>query len=264
MIAIRGIAATITLSFGEVWRWYTTAEHWRGPGGIPHRLEEHIAMSAAAVLAALIISLPIGLLIGHTGRGVVVGVNVANIGRAIPSFAILVIGAEVLHIGAQPAFLALLALAIPPIITNTSVAIREVDADAREAAKGMGMTGGQVLRKVEIPLAVPLLMAGVRTAGVQVVATATLAAVVAWGGLGRFIIDGIAQQDGGQLVGGALLVVLLSFLTEVGLGVVQQVLTPAGIRRAAVPVATPGAATPGAGSAAPAADAGPGKIELDA
>jgi osmoprotectant transport system permease protein len=241
----RGLAATITLSLRDVWRWYTTGAHWRGPGGIPHRVEEHIAMSAAAVLAALLISLPIGLAIGHTGRGAVVGVNLANIGRAIPSFAILVIGAELLHIGAEPAFFALLALAIPPIVTNTSVAIREVDADAREAARGMGMTGWQVLRSVELPLAVPLVMAGVRTAGVQVVATATLAAVVAWGGLGRFIIDGISQQDGGQLVGGALLVVLLSLLTEVALGALQQFLTPAGIRRAsAVPPALPGAAVP--------------------
>jgi osmoprotectant transport system permease protein len=226
------ITSTITLSFHDVWRWYTTGANWRGPGGIPHRVEEHIGMSVAVVAAALIISLPVGLAIGHSGRGAVVGVNLANIGRAIPSFAILVIGAELFHIGAEPAFLALLALAIPPIVTNTSVAIREVDADAREAARGMGMTGWQVLRSVELPLAVPLVMAGIRTAGVQVVATATLAAVVAWGGLGRYIIDGIGQQDGGQLVGGALLVVLLALLTEIALGALQQFLTPAGIRGA--------------------------------
>ena len=243
-----GATATITLSLRDLYRWYTTAAHWRGTAGIPHRLEEHVVMSVAVVAAALVVSLPVGLTIGHTGRGAVIGVNLANIGRAIPSFAILVMGAEVLGIGAQPAFLALLALAIPPIVTNTSVAIREVDPDAREAARGMGMTGSQILRRVELPMAVPLVMAGIRTAGVQVVATATLAAVVAWGGLGRFIIDGIGQQDGGQLVGGALLVVVLSLAAEVGLGALQRVLTPAGLRQAsALPGAAALAGTAGAG-----------------
>jgi osmoprotectant transport system permease protein len=162
-----------------------------------------------------------------------------------------VLATELLHIGAEPTFLALLALAIPPIVTNTSVGIREVDPDAREAALGMGMTGWQILRRVELPMAVPLVMAGIRTAGVQVVATATLAAVVAWGGLGRYIIDGIAQQDSGQLLGGVLIVAALSLVTEVGLGSLQRLLTPTGLRHRVSVV--PGAAVPGA--------AVPGKLE---
>jgi osmoprotectant transport system permease protein len=233
------LPAVISLSLRDLYRWYANGDHWRGSHGIPHRLEEHVGMSLAVVATALVIGLPIGLLIGHTNRGAVVGVNLANIGRAIPSFAILVVGAQLFRIGAKPAFLALLALAIPPIVTNASVGIGEVDPDVREAAKGMGMNGWQMLRRVELPIAIPLVMAGVRTAGVQVVATATLAAVVAWGGLGRFIIDGIGQQDSGQLVGGALLVVALSLATEVGLGAVQRAVTPAGLRRAS---ALPGAA----------------------
>ncbi len=239
-----GLPATLTLSARDVYRWFATAQHWRGSAGIPHRLEEHVTMSLFVLLVATAVSLPIGLVIGHTGRGAVIGVNLANIGRAIPSFAILVLGVELLHIGAEPTFLALLALAIPPIVTNASVAIREVDPDAREAARGMGMTGWQVLRRVELPLAVPLVMAGIRTTGVQVVATATLAAVVAWGGLGRYIIDGIAQQDGGQLLGGVILVAALSLVTEVGLGLLQRLLTPAGLRHGVS--VRPGASVAGA------------------
>ena len=237
--------AVISLSLRELYRWYANGDHWSGSHGIPHRLEEHVAMSLAVVATALLIGLPVGLLIGHTNRGAIVGVNLANIGRAIPSFAILVIGVQLFHIGARPAFLALLALAIPPIVTNASVGIREVDPDVREAAKGMGMTGWQMLRKVELPLAIPLVMAGVRTAAVQVVATATLAAVVAWGGLGRYIIDGIGQQDSGQLLGGALLVVALSLATEIGLGAAQRARTPAGLRQAS---ALPGAAVASIGA----------------
>ena len=139
------------------------------------------------------------------GRGGTLAINVANVGRAVPSFALLVLGFQLLGrhllfgLGALPAYFALVALAIPPMVTNTFVGMREVDPDVREAARGMGMTGGQMLRRVEMPLAVPLIMAGIRTAGVQVVATATLAAVVGWGGLGRFIVDGFGQQDYVQL-----------------------------------------------------------------
>jgi osmoprotectant transport system permease protein len=140
----------------------------------------------------------------------------------------------VLGIGSKPAFVALVALAVPPIVTNTYTAIRQVDPDLLDAARGMGMTGPQILRKVEWPVAIPLVFAGIRTAGVQVVATATLAAVIAWGGLGRYIIDGIAQRDHVQVFAGAVLVVVLSVCTEVGLGALQRAVTPAGLRRTKV------------------------------
>jgi osmoprotectant transport system permease protein len=154
---------------------------------------------------------------------------------------------QVFGIGGKPAYIALVALAVPPIVTNSYTGIRQVDPDVREAARGMGMTGASILRRVELPMAVPLIMAGVRTAGVQVVATATLAAVVAWGGLGRYIIDGLAQRDMVQVFSGALIVAVVSMLTEIALGGVQRVLTPSGIRQSAAKggrlSALPGAVT---------------------
>lgn len=215
----------------RVGHWFTNSAHWRGADGIPHRVIEHLSMSGAAMLAALAIALPVALILGHTGRGGFLAINISNIGRAVPSFAILVLGEQILGIGSKPAFVALVALAIPPIVTNTYIAIRQVDPDLRDAARGMGMTGLQILRQLELPVAIPLVFAGIRTAGVQVVATATLAAVIAWGGLGRYIIDGIAQRDDVQVFAGAVLVVVLSIATEVGLGALQRAVTPAGLRR---------------------------------
>ncbi len=228
----------------ETVRWLTDASHWHGVDGVPNRVLEHLALSGKAVLAAVALALPVGLVLGHKAKGGVIAVNVSNVGRAVPSFALLVLAVQVFGIGGTPPLLALIALAVPPVLTNTYVGMRGVDADVREAAKGMGMTGTQVLFGVELPLALPLVMAGVRTAAVHVVATATLAAYVASGGLGRYIVDGIAQQDDGQLVAGALLVALLSVLTEVSLGWLQARTTPG--RRGGRPdregVALPGAA----------------------
>jgi len=240
----------------QVASWLGDGAHWQGDGGIPHRLVEHLLMSGAAVLTAVAIALPPSLWLGHTGRGGTAAVNVSNAGRAIPSFALLVLGFQLFGrhqlfgLGAIPTYLTLVALAVPPIVTNSYTGIRQVDPDAREAARGMGMTGGQVLARVEAPLALPLVMAGLRTASVQVVATATLAAVVAWGGLGRFIVDGFAQRDNPQLVAGAILVALLSLLTELALGALQRAVTPPGLRR------SPAAGRRGAISTLPGAAAG--------
>lgn len=216
---------------GDVAGWFTTASHWQGEGGVVHRTVEHLAMSGASVVVALAIALPFGLLLGHTGRFALLAVNLSNIGRAVPSFALLVLGAQLFGIGATPAFLALVALAIPPIVTNAYVGVREVDRDVVEAARGMGMGEARILTRVEVPVAVPLVMAGVRTAGVQVVATATLAAVVGWGGLGRLIVDGLAQGDRVKLFCGAVLVAVLSMLTELALALLQRFLTPGGLRQ---------------------------------
>src|SRR4051812_26409148 len=220
----------------NVYRWFTDAAHWHGSGGIPHRMVEHVIMSGAAVATAILLAVPAALWLGHVGKGGTLAVNISNAGRAVPSFALLIIGFQVLGhhllfgLGAIPTYIALVALAVPPMVTNTYTGIREVDPDVREAAIGMGLTGGQLLRRVEMPMAVPLIMAGVRTASVQVVATATLAAVVSWGGLGRFIVDGFGQQDTVQLFAGAMLVAILSLLTELGLGAVQRWLTPPSLR----------------------------------
>ena len=210
--------------------WFTTGSHWSGESGAVHRLAEHLTMSAGSVLVAALIALPLGIWLGHTGRFGGLAINVSNVGRAIPSFAILVIAAQLVGIGWKPAFAALVALGIPPMVTNAYVGMREVDADVRESARGMGMTGAQSLFRVELPVALPLVMTGVRTAAVQVVATATLAALVAWGGLGRFIVDGISQRDFVQVFAGATLVAALSILTELGLAALQRLLVPRGLR----------------------------------
>jgi osmoprotectant transport system permease protein len=207
---------------GKVFDWFTTSAHWHGAGGVPQRLVEHVELSVAAVLTAALVALPVGLILGHLRRGGVVALNVANVGRALPSLALLIIAQDFFGIGARPAYVALVALALPPMVTNTFIGVRDVDADVREAARGMGMRGPQVLLRVELPLAMPLVVAGIRTAAVNVVATATLAAIIAGGGLGRFIVDGLAQQDSAQAFAGALLVAVLAVVTEAGLGLLQR------------------------------------------
>jgi osmoprotectant transport system permease protein len=221
---------------GEVVTWFTTAEHWRGDFGVPHRLFEHAAMSTAAVVAAVVLALPVGIWLGHRGRGGAVAINLANVGRALPSLAILALFQQAFGLrgwpgfGARPAFVALVALAVPPLVTNAYVAMRGVDRDVVEAARGMGMREGELLWRVELPIALPLVLAGVRTAAVQVVATATLAAVTAWGGLGRYIFDGFGQRDNAQILAGAILVGLLALVTELGLSAVQRAVVSDGLR----------------------------------
>ena len=214
----------------DAYAWFTTAANWWGSDGMLHRLQEHIGMSAAALATAMVIALPLGLVLGHTGRGGPLAVNLSNLGRAVPSFAIIVLMASIVGIGAKPAYIALVALAVPPMVTNTYTAIRGVDRDVRQAAEGMGLTGRQVLVRVEIPMGLPLMMAGIRTSAVQVVATATLAALVGWGGLGRYIIDGLATRDFQEVFAGAVLVALLSLLVEIGLSVLQRVIVPTGLQ----------------------------------
>jgi len=217
---------------GQVVQWFLDPAHWQGDAGIVHRTYEHVLMSGLSVLTAAMIALPVGIAIGHFGRGGILAINVSNIGRAVPSFAVLVIAVQLFGIGALPAFIALVALAIPPMVTNSYIGMREVDADVREAARGMGMRERAVLLRVELPIALPLIMAGIRTSAVNVVATATLAALVAWGGLGRFIVDGLGLQDYTMLFAGAVLVALLSLIVEFSLAGVQRLSTPAGLRSA--------------------------------
>ncbi|MBW3627261.1 MAG: ABC transporter permease subunit [Actinobacteria bacterium] len=180
---------------------------------------------------AMAMALPLGLTLGHLGRGGVVAVNVSNVGRALPSFAVLVIALQLSSIGTTPTLVALTLLAIPPMVTNSYVGIREVDAETREAARAMGMTGRQVFLGVELPVAVPLVMAGVRTAAVQVVATATLAALVGYGGLGALILLGLRTGDNVDVFAGAVAVAVLALATELGLALVQRALTPQALRR---------------------------------
>ncbi len=212
---------------GSVAAWLADGAHWQGNDGIPVRVFEHLELSALAVGVAAAVALPVGLYLGHTGRASFVAINVANLGRAIPSLAMLVFALILsihvgLGLGFWPTLFAMVPLAIPPILTNAFVAIRTTDRDIVEAARGMGMRELQVLRAVELPAGLPIVLAGLRTASVNVVATATLGALVAGGGLGRFIVDGLALQEYERLFAGALLVALLAVGIEVGFGTLER------------------------------------------
>ncbi len=219
----------------EVIRWFGDPATWTGEGGIPVRTLEHLEMSLLAAALGAALALPAGMIIGHTRRAEFLVVSIGNIGRALPSFGVLALvfpftfdlpGA----IGFWPTLIALWLLAIPPILTNTYVGVRDVDRSVTEAARGMGMTGGQILRRVEIPLAAPLIVAGLRTATAQVVATATLAALVGWGGLGRFIVDGFSVGENGPKLGGAILVAALALITELIFGLTERWVAPPSVR----------------------------------
>ena len=220
----------------SVLAWLTDGAHWSGDDGITRRLVEHLGYSLTAVIIAALIAIPLGLYIGHTGRGRFLVVNVAGAARAIPSLGLLFLA--VLWLGPKlsgdvaflaPAGLVLVVLAIPPILSGAYAGVEGVDPDARDAAKGMGMRGTEVLRHVEFPCALPLIMSGIRSATLQVIATATIAAVVGLGGLGRFLIDGLAVRDTPQTASGAILVAGLALIVDMVLALVQRTVVSRGL-----------------------------------
>jgi osmoprotectant transport system permease protein len=231
------------------------AANWQNETGIPNRLLEHVLISLLAVLTASLIALPLGFYIGHTGRLQLLGINLANIGRAVPSYAVMVMLLPVMlglapllgydpRLGLRflPIFLAMVLLAIPPILVAAYAGLQAVDRELTESSRGMGLTEVQILRQVELPLALPVLVGGFRVALLQVIATATIGAFLAGGGLGRYIIDGIARRDDGMLYAGVVLVAVLAIGTDVLLSWLQRRLTPAGVH-----MATDAAASPAAG-----------------
>ncbi|MFJ4472677.1 ABC transporter permease [Streptomyces sp. NPDC089424] len=204
--------------------WLTSGEQWSGPDGIAHRLAEHLQYSLLATLIAAAIGLPLGLLIGHTGRGAFLAINLASFGRALPTVGLVVLVFLASGLSMWPVYVALVALAVPAIVTNTYAGMTAVDPDVRDAARGQGMRGHQVLLQVELPLALPLIMTGLRLALIQVVATATIAAYVSFGGLGRYVFDGLAQRDLVQVLGGAVLVALIAVALDLALSALQRAL----------------------------------------
>jgi osmoprotectant transport system permease protein len=219
-------------------QWLADPLHWQGPNGIPARLEEHIALSGLSLLIAALVALPLGLWIGHTGRGAWMILSSANAWRALPSFA--VIGLLVpfttvidpnLGFTLYPTLVAMVVLAGPPILVNTYEGIAGVDRDLVEAARGMGMRERQILFRLEVPIAVPVLATGIRSAAVQVIATATLGATFGFGGLGRYIVLGDANQDNGELFGGVVLVAVLALTTLAVFKVLEWRLTSPGLAR---------------------------------
>jgi osmoprotectant transport system permease protein len=218
--------------FSDTWDWFSDGANWQGSTGIPDRIGAHLELTVIAVAVAMAIAIPLGLWLGHVGRGGILAINITNVGRAIPTYALLVllfVAMGVFHRKLET-LIALVAFALPPLLTNTYVGVREVDPRAREAAQGMGMTGAQVLRRVEIPLAMPLILDGMRIAVVQVVATTTVAALIGVGGLGRFVVDGFNNNDPGEYTGGAILVAVLALLFEGIFVLLQRRVDP--VRRA--------------------------------
>jgi len=219
--------------FDFAWQWLTTASHWSGSNGVPARLLEHVEYTALALVIAAVIALPAGVLIGHTGRGSLAVVSLANIWRALPTLGLLVL-AFILSGGAAWAWvIPLVVLAIPPIMVTTYEGVRGVDADLKDAAAGMGMTSPQVISKVEIPVALPLILLGLRTATIQVVATATIAAYISLGGFGRYILDGLATNNYALVAAGAVCVVVLALVVQFAFTGLARLIVPAGLRQRA-------------------------------
>ncbi|MFF8835347.1 ABC transporter permease [Streptomyces sp. NPDC015130] len=215
----------------EAWSWLTTSAHWSGENGVLHRLAEHLFLTVVCLALGCLVALPVALVLGHLGKGGGLAVNLANAGRAVPTFAVLVLLllGPLGPYGEWPTIIALVLFAVPPLLTNAYVGMRGVDADVVRAARGMGMTGGQTLARVELPLALPMVLTGVRIAAVQLVATATVAALAGGGGLGRIITAGFNLASTPQVVAGALLVAALALLVEGVFEGVQR-LAPAGAR----------------------------------
>ncbi|MFF1561371.1 ABC transporter permease [Streptomyces sp. NPDC058279] len=201
---------------GGAWDWLTDGANWAGENGVWHRLGEHVFVSGVALGVACAVALPLGLWLGHLGKGGALAVNVSNVGRAVPVFAVLALFmvSPLRSAGYLPTVIALVLFAIPPLLTNAYVGMREVDRSVVEAARGMGMSGSQLFLRVELPLARGLVMTGLRSGAVQVIATATIAAMVGQGGLGRIITAGFNTYNTAQVVAGAVLVALLALLVE--------------------------------------------------
>lgn len=221
---------------GSIISWLTDPAHWQGPDGVPAHLVEHIWYCLIAVVIAIVIGLPVGLTIGHTGRGTFLVAAVANAMRAVPTLGLLIlfvilllphITGDLVYLGPGEAVLVLLAL--PPVLTNAYAGVQNVPPDVRDAAQGMGMTGRDVLLRVELPCAAPLILSGVRAAVLQCVATATVLAYVSLGGFGRYIIDGQQQRDFPQMAAGALLVAALALLADGVLALAGRLVVSPGV-----------------------------------
>jgi osmoprotectant transport system permease protein len=204
-------------------------DSWTGQGGLLTRIYEHVGYTLLALFIAVVIALPIGLLIGHTNRGSYLAINIANGARALPTLGLLILIALATSIGVGPVMVALVILGIPPILASTYAGIRNVEPAVVDAAYGMGMTGREVLWRVEVPNALPLVISGLRAATLQIVSTATIAAVVALGGLGRPLLDSIAIRDYPQAMAAALLVAALAIVFDLFFAGLTRVVVSPGV-----------------------------------
>jgi osmoprotectant transport system permease protein len=218
--------------FSWAWDWVTESANWHGSGSIPPQLLAHLGYSGLPLLIAALIAVPAGVAIGHRGgKSADVVINIANAWRSIPTLGLLVLLAVYLGFSALTWLLPLVVLGIPPILINACEGVAGVDPGVRDAARGVGMTTWQQVVRVEVPIALPLILVGLRTSAIFVVATATIAAYIGLGGLGRFIIDGLASDQYGPVAGGALLVVALAVVVLALFAVLSRLVVPAGLRR---------------------------------
>lgn len=208
--------------FLDAFAWLSDPLRWSGPNGVPVRILQHLAVTLGVVTIAALVAIPIGLAVGHTRRGHVLVVGLAGAARAVPTLGLLTVLGLLLGIGARAPVIALIVLAVPSLLAGCYAGIRAVDASTVDAARAVGMTGAQVLRFVEIPLAAPVIVGGIRAATLQVVATATLAAYTADVGLGRYLFNGLKTRDYPQMLAGAVLVIALALLLEIALGLTQR------------------------------------------
>jgi osmoprotectant transport system permease protein len=215
---------------GGIIQWFTDPAHWSGSDGVPIRILEHIYYVLLTLLVAAAIAIPLGLYVGHTGRGRFLVVSSANSLRALPTLGVLVLAVVGFGVGLGPALAALVVLAVPPILAGTYAGVQAVDRAVVDAAHGMGMSEREVLFKVELPNALPLMIGGLRSATLQVISTATIAAYVALGGLGRYIIDGLSVRDYAEMIAGSILVALLAITADFALAGLQRVLVSPGLR----------------------------------
>lgn len=223
----------------DVAEWFTSPDQWSGSNSIPVQFLEHLQLSVTGTIVAILLALPPALWLAHRRRAEFLANAVVNIGRAVPSFGIIVLSALLFLTWGIPitfwaTVVALIALALPPIFTNTYAGIRNVDPATVESGRGMGLTERELLLDLELPIAAPVILAGIRIAWVQVIATATLGAVVSsGGGFGRYIVDGFARGRGGyaEVFGGAVLVALLTIGGERLFNLAERLLLPPGVKR---------------------------------
>ena len=220
--------------FSYAWDWVTTSANWHGDDSIPHQLLAHLGYSGLSLLIAALIAIPAGVAIGHRGGALAnVVINIANAGRSIPTLGLLTLLSVYLGFSSLTWLLPLVLLAIPPTLINAAEGVAGVDPGVRDAAVGVGMTTWQQVLRVEVPIAMPLILVGLRTSAIFVVATATIAAYIGLGGLGRFIVDGLDSNQYGPVAGGALLVVILAVLVLVLFAGLTRLATPPGLRKQA-------------------------------
>jgi osmoprotectant transport system permease protein len=212
--------------FSEAVSWLSDGAHWQGDDGFPHRIAQHLGYTALTVVIAAAIAVPLGLWIGHTGRLRGLAVAVTGALRALPTLGLLTLVVLWRGIGLAPPTIALVVLAIPPLLAGAYAGLESVDRATIDAARAIGMTEWQVLGRVEIPLAMPLILGGIRSAVLQVVATATIAAYIGLGGLGRYLIDGLAVRDYPQMLAGSLVIVVLALVLDGCFALLQRVLSP--------------------------------------